>query len=203
MNEVLILAKTRMKNAICIGAYDITNKRNLRLLTHAGKNQPINTQFNVGQVWGMDYINSENITKPHTEDVLLQKTSFVKNIENMSNFLLKNMPIWKGCPTEIFDNCISFPHGKSGRLERKNSHLAQSVGFWVADKNIELSILNNKKHYFYFGDRQEVFCFPYVGTMDKMETIPKGTIIRVSLARWWSPSKNKEKGCYCQISGWY
>lgn len=203
MSEVLIVARTHMKNALCVGAYDITNKRNIRLLTDKCDNQPTNTQFNIGQIWNIEYINRAEIVKPHTEDVLVQTASFIKNIENISNFLLENVPIWRGNPIEVFDGLINFPRGKAGRLERKNSDFSQSVGFWVADKKLDLSILNKKKHYFYFGELQEVFCFPYTGSMDKVETIPKGTLIRVSLARWWSPSNNIEKGCYCQISGWY
>lgn len=204
MNEVLIVAKTYMKNAFCVGAYDITNKRNIRLFTCKCENQPIDTEFNVGQVWGMEYTNRADIIKPHTEDVLVQTTSFIKNIENISNFLFENMPIWRGNPTKVFDGLINFPYARSGRLELENAHLAQSVGFWAADKKLDLSILDNKKHYLYFGKGQEIFCFPYTGSIDKVETIPKGTLIRVSLTRWWSPpSVNIAKGCYCQISGWY
>ena len=54
--EILIVAKTHMKNAFCVGAYDITNKRNIRLLTSNELNQPTDTQFNVGQLWNMEYI---------------------------------------------------------------------------------------------------------------------------------------------------
>ncbi len=52
---VLIVAKTYMKNAFCVGAYDMENKRNIRLLSASGENQPRDTRFNVGQLWNLKY----------------------------------------------------------------------------------------------------------------------------------------------------
>ena len=200
--EVLIVAKTHMKNAFCIGAYDITNKRNVRLLTSSENNQPLDTRFGIGQIWEIDYIKRQNIIKPHIEDVLIQNATFLRNIDNIYDFLINNVNIWKGNPDEIFYGKINFPIGKSGFLEQKNNELSQSVGFWMPDNDIELTILQDQKHYLYFG--QQVYSFPYVGTFNKVETIKKGAILRVSLTRWWSPNINKiPKRCYCQLSGWF
>ena len=200
--KVLIVAKTHMKNAFCIGSYDLTNKKNVRLLTSAEENQPLDTKFNIGQVWEIDYISRPNIIKPHVEDVLVQRASFVKEIDDMYGFLLQNVNIWKGNPEVIFNGKISFPMGGSGYLEQKFSDLSQSVGFWIPDDDIELTILDNKKHYLYFG--QQVYYFPFVGSINKIDKISKGTILRVSLTRWWSPNLDKiPKRCYCQLSGWF
>lgn len=199
---VLIVAKTYMKDSFCVGAYDITNKKNIRLLTQMGDNQPRSTKFDVGQIWNIDYKEKYNIKKPHVEDVLIDESSFVKNIKEIKNFLIDNVPIWEGSPENIFDNKINFPIGRSGFLEKNHSDLAQSVGFWMPDKDLELTILEDKKHFLYFGE--QVYSFPYVGYMDKIEKIPKGTLLRVSLTRWWSPhAMTIEKRCYCQLSGWY
>ena len=201
--EVLIVAKTHMKNAFCVGAYDIKNKKNVRLLTKDEDNQPLNTKFNIGQIWDIDYKNRSNIINPHVEDVLVQRCEFLENVENLSEFLTNNVPIWKGGPSCLFEGKINFPLGRtSGFLEKKNSDLTQSVGFWVSDNDLELTILDDKKHYLYFGVDQP-YSFPFVGAMDRVETIPKGTILRVSLSRWWSPSNNLPRACYCQLSGWY
>lgn len=200
--EVLIIAKTHMRNAFCVGAYDITNKKNIRLLTSNEENQPLDTQFNIGEVWEVEYIERPNIVKPHVEDVLVKKATYIRDINNMYEFLMQNVNIWKGGPEIIFNGQINFPIGKSGFLEQKKSSLGQSVGFWMPDSDIELTILEDKKHYLYFG--RQVFSFPFVGSINKIETIPKGSILRVSLTRWWSPNPDKfEKRCYCQLSGWF
>ena len=39
-----------------------------------------------------------------------------------------------------------------------------------------------------------------------IKVIPAGTLVRVSLARWWRPEDsepNFEERCYLQLSGWY
>jgi hypothetical protein len=200
--EVLIVAKTHMKNAYCIGSYDITNRKNIRLLTANEDNQPLDTKFNIGQIWELEYIERPNIIKPHVEDILVKKATYIRNVNNMYDFLTQNVNIWQGSPETIFNGKISFPIGKSGFLEQKNSSLDQSVGFWMPDNDIELTILEDKKHYLYFG--QQVYSFPFVGTIGKVETISKGSILRVSLTRWWSPNTQTiEKRCYCQLSGWF
>ena len=70
--KVLIVAKTHMKNAFCVGAYDITSKANIRLLTSSEDNQPTNTKFNVGQLWEMEYIKRATIIPPHVEEDIIE-----------------------------------------------------------------------------------------------------------------------------------
>jgi hypothetical protein len=201
--EVLIVAKTYMRSAYCVGAYDLTNKANIRLLTSNEENQPIDSKFEIGQIWNIEYIPRSNKVLPHFEDVLIQKASYIKMQTRLNEYLINKMSIWKGNPDNIFNGKIKFPCGQSGFLEQKNSDLKQSVGFWLPDQDLELTILDDNKHYYYFGEEQ-VFAFPYVGTKKVIEKIRKGTLIRVSLARWWSPNiSRQEKRCYCQLSGWY
>ncbi|MFH1320564.1 MAG: hypothetical protein ABII90_07920 [Bacteroidota bacterium] len=42
----------------------------------------------------------------------------------------------------------------------------------------------------------------YVGFQNPVDKIPAGTLVRISLARWWSPNEDEER-CYLQLSGWY
>ena len=44
---------------------------------------------------------------------------------------------------------------------------------------------------------------PYVGFEEAVETIPAGTLVRVSLARWWDTNGTTEDRCSLQLSGWY
>ena len=202
MSMVLIVAKTHMSKAFCIGAYDMDGHKNIRLLTLEGGNQPLNTLFDVGQVWMVDYAKRRNIVTPHTEDVLVKSCSFVENMNEICGYLTNTVPIWKGDPSNIFNGKLEFPIGRAGYLGQVNSGLNQSVGFWISDKSLELTILEDKKHYLYFGE--QVYSFPFVGAMGKVETIPCGTLLRVSLARWWSPDRTKfPPRCYCQLSGWF
>lgn len=201
--EVLIVAKTHMKNGSCVGGYDITNKRNVRLLNSTAENQPADTDFNVGQVWEIDYSNRQILTPPHIEDVLVSSKKYIREEKNIYSFLINTVPIWRGDPTNIFDGKVNFPQGKSCFVSNKRGLPSQSVGFWVADKDLELTIFNDHKHYYYFGDFGDVYTIPFVGFQNVIDKIKKGTIIRVSLARWWNPNPNEDKRCYCQLSGWF
>ena len=200
--EVLIVAKTYMKNAYCVGALDITNNKNIRLLTSNDENQPLETKFEVGQVWDIDYIVRANIVLPHSEDVLVQNAAYLRNQTRLNEYLINKVPIWKGSPENIFSCKLKFPNGQSGYLDQKNSDLNQSVGFWLPDQDLELTILDDNKHYFYFGD--QVYAIPYVGTKKVIDQIKQGTLIRLSIARWWTPNASRQqKRCYLQLSGWY
>lgn len=43
----------------------------------------------------------------------------------------------------------------------------------------------------------------YVGLAEPIQVIPKGTLIRFSLARWWRRNDDSEEQCTLQLSGWY
>ncbi|HBG70061.1 MAG: hypothetical protein A2W93_10000 [Bacteroidetes bacterium GWF2_43_63] len=201
--EVLIVAKTHMRNGSCVGGYDITSKRNVRLLNANAENQPHDTEFNVGQVWEIEYAIRPVLNPPHIEDVLVLSKNFIREEKNPYTFLLNSVKIWKGDPTCIFDGKVNFPRGKSCFVTNTRGIPSQSVGFWMADKDLELTIFGDQKHFYYFGEYGDVYAIPFVGFQPVEDKIKKGSIIRVSLARWWNPNPNEDKRCYCQLSGWF
>lgn len=195
-----------MRNGACVGGFEIATKKNVRLLNSTGENQPKDTDFEVGQIWDLDYVERTDKIAPHLEDVLIQRKKFIRFEDDINEFLKNNAPIWTGSPDKIFQSKVLFDTGHSGFITNKAGLPTQSVGFWLPDKELVLSILNGQKHYIYFneGKGARVYMFPYVGYKSKIETIPIGSIIRVSLARWWKPGPNiSETRCYCQLSGWY
>ena len=74
-----------------------------------------------------------------------------------------------------------------------------SVGFWIADRNLYFQSNYNKYNY----SDGDIFQLPYVGVDNPINIIQKGTVIRVSLARWWSKNNETEARCYLQLSGFY
>ena len=85
--RVLIVAKTRMNNGCCIGAYSLDNGENLRLLTSTGGKIPEDTPFEIGSIWNIEFERRRSITPPHVEDVLVQTQSFVEKQERLNSFL--------------------------------------------------------------------------------------------------------------------
>lgn len=202
--EVLIVAKTHMRNAACVGALELSTRKNLRLLNNNGDNQPPDTDFQVGQIWDIEYTVRSNLVAPHNEDVIVSTKRYLRTQNNLNTFLKNHATVWSGDPTSIFENKVHFGIGKSGYITNKSGVPSHSVGFWLADQDLEMTILEDQKHYFYFGEYNDICAFPYVGYAPTIDKISKGTLIRVSLARWWKPNPTiEEKRCYCQLSGWY
>ena len=55
MERVLIVAKTRMHGAVCVSGLTRDTTSSIRLLRPDRSNQPINTSFDVGQVWELEF----------------------------------------------------------------------------------------------------------------------------------------------------
>jgi len=191
----------------CVGGIDIKTNQYVRLLHSNNRYQPSNTPFNIGGIWQISFSKPNNIEEPHNEDVIVNKVG--KNIKvinstNLANFIQNpGVPIWKGLPSNLFDGHLEWTRGKKGFLPEESVMPQHSVGFWISDQDLTHYVDNGKDRYrCLLGES-----FPYKGTLQPLPVIPKGTLIRMSLAKWL-PRKDEPEGeygrrCYLQLSGWY
>jgi len=166
----------------------------------------------------MTFVNKAHRIFPHVEDVLIQskthKRELRKDIKILDFIQQLNALIWKGSPDNLFDGLIKWENG-SGFIDTK-AIPKQSVGFWISDKPLIRKDFKEKVRYEYppFYSTIEIDGLPvvgqrqwrnisFVGFQTSVDIIPAGTLLRVSLARWWEKDKNTEKRCYLQLSGWY
>jgi len=204
--EILIVAKTHMAHSSCVGGLELITKTNVRLLNSDGENQPKENEFEVGQIWDIKYSPRTNTIAPHIEDIIIENKRFIRTQPALNTFLRNNASVWSGPPENIFQGKLHFETGHSGYATQQIGTPDQSVGFWLPDTELELTILDDRRHFYYFDMLQgpRIYAFPYVGFAPIVEKIPLGNLVRVSLARWWSPDpENRERRCYCQLSGWY
>jgi hypothetical protein len=207
--RVLILSKTRMANGSCVGGI-LANGRYVRLMDHLGYNQPPDTCYEIGDVYEIKFCQRNDISAPHTEDILLYDKSLVKRIdeEEIINILTRKIRvrIWSGSPEKIFDGKLQWTESGSGYISTNGEIPSNSVGFWKPDKKLLKRDYEDKcrYHYFFTGNDHETHRkrITYVGMKNPVDEIPSCTLLRVSLARWWSPDGNEER-CYLQLSGWY
>lgn len=200
--EVLILSKTKYGSAqYCIGGINIKNKEFVRLLQPNGYYQPISTPLNIGDIWDITYTKSTHIHEPHNEDVFVNNSIFIKKIYKLETYIKDlGVPIWKGSVTNIYDQKVLWTYGGKGYLSANvKNYPIHSVGFWISD----VDLIFNGREYVYSNNninKQVV----YKGSQDSLSKIPKGKLIRISLAKWWKPeNSNIENRCYLQLSGWY
>lgn len=204
MSNVLIVSRTRMGGGnVCIGGFDIDRNRSVRLLTSTGSNQPGTSPYQVGQIWDINYLPRNAVTPPHVEDVLVQNGSLHSNLAgtDLQNFILQNCNIHNGSIGALFGGTLHTPDNHAAYIDSQNvpNH---SVCFWRTDGDLHHFQSFDKDKYRYIRFSHDT-CFSYVGTEPVISLIPAGTIVRMSLARWWSPSEEVSQACYLQLSGWY
>ncbi|UTD15404.1 hypothetical protein HER15_07970 [Tenacibaculum mesophilum] len=203
--EVLITSKTQWSNKYCIGALEILTGEYVRLLTSTGGYQPNNSPLQIGDIWDLDYIPDPD-RSPHIEDVrVVRRNGFVRNIGNLSQYIIGNCDVWRGDYQSIFDNNLRWTFNGSGYLNSSCNMPTNSVGFWISDQDLELDTINGKLYYVYRrGLLRTDIKLPYKGVGAPIQVIPQGTLIRISLAKWFVPRDiNIEERCYAQLSGFY
>ena len=203
--EILITSKTHKGKAACVGGLVINNNRLVRLLNPGNWDQYADTDMDIGDVWDINYNPREDVKPPHIEDVIIQSKRYIREITNISEFILNSgITIYRGSPNQIFEGRLRWTGSGSGYIENRENLPPNSVGFWISDR--ELILDEDEKHYLYSLNNHFMVDkrFPYVGFEPNINRIPAGTLMRVSLARWWKPEDSEmNERCYLQLSGWY
>lgn len=203
--EILITSKTHKGNAACVGGLILNNNRLVRLLNLGNWDQYADTDLDIGDVWDIQFLDRQDTEPPHIEDIIIQNRTYQRDIGDFSAFIKNSgVTIYNGPPTQIFGGRLEWTGNGSGYIGNRDNLPENSVGFWISDQDLTLD--EDDKHYKYpTANAFEVpKRFPYVGFEPNIEFIPSGTLMRISLARWWSPEdSNMPERCYLQLSGWY
>ena len=81
--EVLIIAKTHMSNAACVGGLLLEYNANIRLLSPGNRNQPEVTEMEIGEIWDCRFIKRDPIEEPHLEDRIILSKKHLRTISNI------------------------------------------------------------------------------------------------------------------------
>ena len=201
--KVLIVAKTHMSDRACVGAMIYDTGQSIRLLQPDGSNQPEETPFNVGQVWDLELRKRPDPIPPHVEDVLVLRQQYWGTQQNLGGFLRSKISPWTGDPSSLYQGLLRFTQNGSGYISQRIGIPRCSTGYWIPDRPLTRVTANNKARYQYQSEPSPI-CITYVGFQPPVNLIPAGTLVRVSLARWWAPEDSDiEERCYLQLSGWY
>jgi hypothetical protein len=222
MERVLIVARTRMTAKLaCVGALTHDTFKGIRLLRPNHANQPANTPFQVGQIWDIHFYPCPEITPPHVEDVIVTAQKLVGQHADLHSLLLHSVNPWKGGVAALFDGLLHIDT-TSYCISRSVGIPHCSTGYWLPDQPLILTERNSRAYYQieataeadketlkkYHRDARKtrgnaVAYIPFVGCAEPIPLIEPGTLVRVSLSRWWRQEEFYEKKCYLQLSGWY
>jgi hypothetical protein len=201
VTTVLIVSRTRMGHNVCIGGLATETLENLRLLPNSGEHShPPSAPFRVGQLWDMDLRRPSSVEPPHVEDVLVDAARPAGLQQDLAGWLRPRVQAWEGDASVLFDGRLRVSSGNTAYVSRW-SIPRSSVGFWRPVFNLTANDEGPVRYRARLHDRD--ITIAYVGESGPDRTIPRGELVRVSLARWFPPANPDFQGCWLQVSGWY
>jgi hypothetical protein len=189
---------------VCVGAHDLDNGfRSLRLLTKSGMNLRETDDIGPGEVWEVTYADHPEPDPPHVEDVLVSTGKPVETLsaQDMRAKILANESPWTGSTEELFEGTVAGT--ANGRLYVPSGGAlpSRSTGYWIPDAELVRYVSFDKAKFLYTGN-SSLNDFVWVGMREPPERIQVGRLVRMSLARYFSPG-SAPAGYYVQISDIY
>lgn len=181
------------------------NGRFVRLLDSQGNHYDLDTDIHVGGAYTITAHVRKGLRPPHVEDVLVTSMKYegaIGSSQKLAEILTERLKVkvWSGSTDVLFDGNLHWTDGGSGYVSESGGIPSNSVGFWRPNRPIVRKDFHKKVRYSYPIRWRNI---PFVGFQEPVDVIPAGTLVRVSLARWWAPEELEEQRCYLQLSGWY
>lgn len=203
--KVVIVAKTRMGSGACVGALTFDG-RSLRLEAHDKEfNDRFNQEYNVGEVWELTrYRRPEKIIPPHVETIIVQEKRRLPPLNGLIGFIEKQMPPAEGGVDALFDGLTEATPAGALFIAERNGLPACSTMFWRPDRPLTRDS-DGKRIRYRYPTANGGCTLTFVGYQEPIAEIPAGTLLRVSMSKWWRPDDRPEAEprCYLQLSGWY
>lgn len=205
--RVLIVAKTHMGSGACVGGITETGKSVRLIPFNADPRDGANREYEVGDIWKITGEPETELTPPHNENFVVEKKSRLhttKSTKELESTVELLMPPKIGDPRKLYEGLLKTTDSGSLYVPPGGNVPPYSTMFWRTDKQLTLEKDKKKLRYRYATENGGC-TLTFVGFQRPLETIPAGTLLRVSLAHWWRPENaaNAELRCYVQISGWF
>lgn len=205
--RVLIVAKTRMGSGACIGAITETGESVRLIPFNEDPHDGANREYEVGDIWDITGEPETLLIPPHNENFVVHRKSRLhttKDMKDLVSAIELLMPPKTGHPRVLYEGLLQ--NTENGRLHiaKQSGIPPYSTAFWRTDQPLTLDIEKQRPRYRYPTENGGC-TFTFGGFQEPLETIPAGTLLRVSLAHWWRPKDKStiEERCYAQISGWF
>ena len=211
MSRVLIVSRTRMRNNnVCVGAIEMSSGSPLRLLNTNGFHEESDAcPYQIRDIWDISYSHPfPGRPNPHSEDSIVHYRNKIgvlsPNISMLSFLHDNNVHVYQGSLLNTFEGKLQTTANGTLFIGR-NSVPHNSTCFWICDKRIIRRDFNGKIRYNYDNNtRRWGYTLSWVGENLNPDSIPANTLVRLSLANWWSPDDSTDdERCYLQISGFF
>jgi len=201
------MARTRMGQNVCVGAAAESDGASLRLVPAASPKHHGWRSFDatIGSLLEIDGGPASATVPPHVEDYLVSNWRATgSEVGDLAEWIRSKVFVREGDPDTLFEGLLGSEPTGSRWLDPGHDLPSGSVEFW----RLPFEIYRRQPH----GDKpgctyaaamRHGFRVKYVGLAPEVESVPEGTLVRVSLARAWSREVDEGARCWLQLSGWY
>ena len=205
--RVLIVAKTRMGSGACIGAITETGKSVRLIPFNADPHEGANREYEVGDIWEISAEPETSLIPPHNENIVVHKKSRLRTTQDTKNLISAIellMPPKIGAPRKLYEGLLKTTTSGSLYIAVDGDIPPYSTAFWRPDQPLARDTEGKRIRYRYPTENGG-YTLTFVGFQEPLETIPAGTLLRVSLAHRWRPKEqpDAEERHYAQLSGWF
>ncbi len=205
--RVLIVAKTRMGGGACIGGITETGKSVRLIPFNADPHDGANREYNVGEIWEIAAKPEISLIPPHNENIVVHKKRLLhpaKAPKDLVSAIELLMPPKTGSPQELYEGLLKTTGNGSLYISTGDDVPNYSTTFWRPDQPLIRDTEGRRIRYRYATENGSC-TLTFVGFQEPVETIPAGTLLRVSLAHRWRPKDepDAEERHYAQLSGWF
>lgn len=201
--RVVIVGKTRMGGGVCVGGMVEKTGMPVRLLPVGKFCHGTTTPFQVGEVWEMQLMRRMGLTPPHSEDHDEWNAHRVSSVADLGAWIRGKCKPMIGPPSVLFGGRLRFTNKGRGFLRPDPPVPDWSTAFW----EIPFALVHYKEGQAdrYRAEEGTTFDVKHVGHQSPVATLPRGSLVRVSLTRWKTMANAPERGeeCWLQLSGWF
>jgi hypothetical protein len=201
--RIVVVSRTRMRSGrVCVGAHDLETFRSLRLFRHDNTYIEETADLAVGDLWEVTYRDRPRTEPPHVEDVIVAQEGArrVGRQSHLARLIAERDVVWTSV-AELFDGRLRFTEAGTAYVPADGPLPTRSTGYWRTDAALEHYIAYERPRYRWRGEGS-LRTIAYVGVAEPAETIPAGTLVRLSLSHANQPP-NGPNGFWLQLSGWY
>ena len=212
MSRVLLTARTRMNdNEICLGGLDLDANRCVRLFATRGEYFRPSAPFQVGHLYSVEYRPDRTYTLPHGEDVEVIRFTSMGPVDSPRATVLERkaeLPFWEGGLEALFDGRLSLSPDNGQRQHASAAYVfegdplpAQSLGYWLPDRDLRVVTAKGKRDAYYLDPTGVTpsWRLRHNGLHPLPPVIPSGSLLSVSLARWWLPDNDRDPRRRCTL----
>ena len=148
-----------------------------------------------------------SLIPPHNENIVVYEKQLLhraKDPKDLVSAIELLMPPKTGHPQELYEGLLKVTGSGSLYVPAGDDVPHYSTTFWRPDQPLIRDTEGRRIRYRY-PTQNGGYTLTFVGFQEPVETIPAGTLLRVSLAHRWRPKDepDAEERHYAQLSGWF